>query len=80
MINRLVRRRSFFDVSSTIRRSRSYRHLEGIKPKPKPNTNTKLLEPAKYHFPNGECLGASICRLCFNSERLGPALTILYQL
>ena len=35
--------------------------LTGLKPNPTLTlTNTKLLELAKYHFPNGECLGASI--------------------
>ena len=44
----------FFDISFTLRCSRSYRHLEGIKPNPNPNPNPniKLLEPAKYHFSN----------------------------
>ena len=49
----------FSDVSSIIRRFRSYRHLEGIKPNPNPNPKTKLLEPDKYHFPNGLVARAS---------------------
>ena len=50
----------FFDVSSIIRRFRSYPHLEGIKsnPNPNPNPKIKLLQPANYHFPNGECPSA----------------------
>ena len=44
----------FFDISFTLRCSRSYRHLKGIIPNPNPNLNPniKLLEPAKYHFSN----------------------------
>ena len=50
------------DVIHTFATIRSYPHLEGIKPKPNPNPNPnpkiKLLEPANYHFPNGECPSA----------------------
>ena len=48
------------DVIHTFATIRSYRHLEGIKPNPNPNPNPKikLLQPANYHFPNGECPSA----------------------
>ena len=44
------------DVIHTFATIRSYPHLEGINPNPNPKI--KLLQPANYHFPNGECPSA----------------------